>query len=145
MWLVTRKEDGQSFVLKRRICMDFAEANEGLSEAMALARFSHPNVVRYEDIFIENDPNDPDSLFLCIVMECCSGGDVFNLIHEQRATDTLLEPKVRPAKDRLTSCIPLNWPFAAPTPLYPPAGWGSGCHTWQSACAPRFEARELLS
>ena len=94
VWRVTRRNDGAPLVLKRRACMDFSEANSGLAEAVALARFQHPSVVRYEDLFIERDPDDRDSLFLCIAMEYCTGGDLCSLLCKQREEGLLLPRKV---------------------------------------------------
>jgi serine/threonine protein kinase len=62
---------GRPYVLKMVGCDSINEANAALTEASCLQRLSHPNVVRFEDVFLHRHDNGGCSV--SIVMEFCAG------------------------------------------------------------------------
>ncbi len=48
---------GKPYVLKMVGCDSINEANAALTEASCLQRLSHPNVVRFEDVFLHRHDN----------------------------------------------------------------------------------------
>merc|ERR1719162_2637966 len=50
--------------------MDPKERNEAVKEAMLLKRMDHPNIVRFQEVFMTRKGR------LCIVMDYADGGDV---------------------------------------------------------------------
>ncbi|EFA75247.1 putative protein serine/threonine kinase [Heterostelium album PN500] len=76
--LVRKIENEQMFVIKQRNFTDIEEANDGLNEAMLLAKLQNSNIVKFEEVFIVNNGNNGFSL--CIVMEYCDGGDLFEFM-----------------------------------------------------------------
>ena len=70
--LVVRQ--GRPYVLKKVGCDSINEANAALAEAACLQRLNHPNVVRFEDVFLHRHDNGGCSV--SIVMEFLSGGDL---------------------------------------------------------------------
>ena len=66
-----RKADGQIFAYKIIKLAGFSSAQRGeiLNEVDVMTQVRHPNVVAYEESFVEDET-------LHIVMECCSGGDL---------------------------------------------------------------------
>ena len=74
--LVVRQ--GKPYVLKMVGCDSINEANAALTEAACLQRLNHPNVVRFEDVFLHRHDNGGCSV--SIVMEFCAGGDLIDRI-----------------------------------------------------------------
>ena len=72
--LVVRQK--RSYVLKMVGCDSINEANAALTEASCLQRLIHPNVVRFEDVFLHRHDNGGCSV--SIVMEFCAGGDLID-------------------------------------------------------------------
>ena len=72
--LVVRQ--GRPYVLKMVGCDSINEANAALTEASCLQRLNHPNVVRFEDVFLHRHDNGGCSV--CITMEFCAGGDLID-------------------------------------------------------------------
>lgn len=68
--LVRRISDGGKFVLKKKICMNIDEVNEGLQEGLAMAKLQSSNVVKYEDIFLIE--KQQVSMLSVIISEGCS-------------------------------------------------------------------------
>jgi len=77
--LVTRKKDGEKFVIKEIDVsrMQRQERDSAHLEAKLLAAMEHPNVVRSHESFVERGK-------LCIVMDYCSGGDLYKRLQAQR-------------------------------------------------------------
>ena len=69
---------GKPYVLKMVGCDSINEANAALTEASCLQRLKHPNVVRFEDVFLHRHDNGGCSV--SIVMEYCAGGDLIDRI-----------------------------------------------------------------
>lgn len=57
--------------------MPTKEREEARKEVSVLAQMKHPNIVSYIDSFEESGN-------LCIVMDYCDGGDLYNKIHSTR-------------------------------------------------------------
>ena len=66
-----RRADGAIFAYKIIKLAGFSTSQRGeiLNEVDVMTQVRHPNVVAYEESFVEDDT-------LHIVMECCSGGDL---------------------------------------------------------------------
>ena len=80
---------GKSYVLKRIGCASVNAANQALMEAGCLQRLRHPNVVRFEDLFMHRHDNGGCSVI--IVMEYCAGGDLIDRLECSRNERTLTE------------------------------------------------------
>ncbi|KAL3929453.1 MAG: hypothetical protein SGPRY_001956 [Prymnesium sp.] len=89
--LVSRS--GKTYVLKRIGCANVNAANQALMEASCLQRLRHPNVVRFEDLFMHR--HDHGGCSVLIVMEYCSGGDLIDRLECSRGQRALSEVQVR--------------------------------------------------
>lgn len=71
--IVTSKADGQTYAMKRvkLAALSLKERENALNEVRILASLSHPNIVRFEETFF-----DEDSKTLNIVMEFADDGDI---------------------------------------------------------------------
>ncbi|XP_039362132.1 serine/threonine kinase-like domain-containing protein STKLD1 isoform X3 [Mauremys reevesii] len=74
---------GRKYVLKQVECIDEQQANDALKEAMDLLKLQHSNICIYKELFITWD-NKISSLFLCLVMQHSSQGDLSSLIKAKR-------------------------------------------------------------
>lgn len=77
--------DGNLFALKRiRIFGNMPEATriKCLKEVELLSRLEHPNIIRYEDGYL-----DPDTDELVIVLQWARGGDLKKLIRKLKSSD----------------------------------------------------------
>ena len=59
---------------------DFNELQEALDEAKHLISFNHINVIEYRDVFVHRAPPPSRQDFVCIVMECCDGGTLKDVV-----------------------------------------------------------------
>ncbi|EGG21910.1 hypothetical protein DFA_01796 [Cavenderia fasciculata] len=75
--LVKKNGTEQLFVLKQRNFTNLEQANEGLNEAMSLAKIQNQNIVKFEEVFLMNNGITHS---LCIVMEYCDGGDLMDFM-----------------------------------------------------------------
>lgn len=57
--------------------MSTKEKRDAVNEVQVLATLRHPYIIQYKESFIEDG-------FLCIVMDYCETGDLFNLIQKTR-------------------------------------------------------------
>ena len=78
--LATRQ--GKQYVLKRVGCDTINAANTALKEASLLQKLDHPNVVKFEDVFLHRHDNGGCSV--AIVMEFCAGGDLIDRLECSR-------------------------------------------------------------
>ncbi|EAL67634.1 hypothetical protein DDB_G0279719 [Dictyostelium discoideum AX4] len=85
--LVKRINSDKLYVMKQRMFFLLEEANEGLCEAMSLAKIQSPYIVRFEEVFLDNNSN---MFSLCIVMEYCEGGDLMDNLFK-RISDSFLK------------------------------------------------------
>lgn len=71
-YLVRNTETDTKCVVKQMECgsMDPKERNEAVKEALMLKRMDHPNIVRFQEVFMTRKGR------LCIVMDYADGGDV---------------------------------------------------------------------
>lgn len=85
--LATRQ--GKQYVLKRVGCDTINAANTALKEASLLQKLDHPNVVKFEDVFLHRHDNGGCSV--AIVMEFCAGGDLIDRLECSRNERPLSE------------------------------------------------------
>ena len=83
---------GKTYVLKRIGCANVNAANQALLEAGCLQRLRHPNVVRFEDLFMHRHENGGCSVL--IVMEYCAGGDLIDRLECRGGERALTELQV---------------------------------------------------
>ncbi|XP_044848242.1 serine/threonine kinase-like domain-containing protein STKLD1 isoform X5 [Mauremys mutica] len=88
-----RGEAGRKYVLKQVECIDEQQANDALKEAMDLLKLQHSNICIYKELFITWD-NKISSLFLCLVMQHSSQGDLSSLIKAKRKKREKVEEMV---------------------------------------------------
>ncbi|XP_062399787.1 serine/threonine kinase-like domain-containing protein STKLD1 [Sardina pilchardus] len=67
--LVSDRNSGLEFTLKKIECLDDGRANEALQEALPLLEVRHPNIVRLREMFIFWD-KEISSVILSVVMDC---------------------------------------------------------------------------
>jgi serine/threonine protein kinase len=83
-----RNVDRKTVVIKYISCENIKRANAALQEAKVLQRLSHANVVKYEDVCLDevNDEMIPGKkkLRVCIVMELCEMGDLTAYLMDMR-------------------------------------------------------------
>ncbi|KAM9117402.1 serine/threonine kinase-like domain-containing protein STKLD1 isoform 4-T4 [Pangshura tecta] len=92
--LKTEKEGaGRKYVLKQVECIDEQQANDALKEAMDLLKLQHSNICIYKELFITWD-NKISSLFLCLVMQHSTQGDLSSLIKAKRKKREKVEDTV---------------------------------------------------
>jgi serine/threonine protein kinase len=71
----TAKGGEDMLVLKSVLCANNGDAKEALKEAKVLKDISHPHIVRYLDVF-PNQEAYKGIIAVCTVMEYCAGGDL---------------------------------------------------------------------
>ncbi|XP_071097519.1 serine/threonine kinase-like domain-containing protein STKLD1 [Haliotis cracherodii] len=91
--LVEDREDGNKSVLKKVECHDESEANKAFKEAMALRQLQHPYVCGYKEFFVMWDKEE-SSMFVCIVMDYYSKGDLKKIIQQYQKDKQPMEEEV---------------------------------------------------
>ncbi|MCQ2821112.1 MAG: protein kinase, partial [archaeon] len=88
VWVVTRKEDGAKYAMKRvKIAqMNMKDRENALNEIRILASLDHPNVIAYHEAFF-----DDESQTLNIVMELADDGDIESKIKQNQKTRRAFE------------------------------------------------------
>mmetsp|Transcript_59029 Transcript_59029/g.138935 ORF Transcript_59029/g.138935 Transcript_59029/m.138935 type:complete len:441 (-) Transcript_59029:453-1775(-) len=84
-----RKADQRIFALKKVACQNLEDANSALGEAKMLLELDHKHIVNYHDFFLHEElEHGKRKLFVCHVMDFCSGGDLFARLesHHKRGT-----------------------------------------------------------
>ncbi|KAK5575908.1 hypothetical protein RB653_007043 [Dictyostelium firmibasis] len=71
------ERDGVKYVGKKRVFDNLKDANQGLKEAMSLARIIHPNTVRFEDAIMSQIG---EQIEITIMMEFCEMGDLLDFL-----------------------------------------------------------------
>jgi serine/threonine protein kinase len=95
VWLVTRIDSKQQFVMKKRTFTDLANANRGLQEAMALCRFQSEYVIKSEEVFLDLEMMDGVQLYhICLVMQYCPGGDLCSRVMALESGTSALDSRV---------------------------------------------------
>ena len=82
-YLATDRRNGSQAVLKQIFCAGLSETNKAIEEAMMLSRLKHARVVTYSEVFLGKDVVKGN--YVGIVMEYCSGGDLYQMLCRQRA------------------------------------------------------------
>lgn len=65
------------------------DIQDAIDEATNLVKMAHPHIVSYTDAFMHRN-GDTNSDFVCIVMEYCDKGSLFDLVERQAMTFSLL-------------------------------------------------------
>ena len=81
---------GKKLVMKRVPCKHMRAANNALQEVKVLLSCKHDGIVGYHDFFLDTDGDD--NIVICLVMEHCDGGDLWEKIAAARRAHTVLEP-----------------------------------------------------
>ncbi|WIA40766.1 hypothetical protein OEZ86_004446 [Tetradesmus obliquus] len=83
-----RLTDGKVVVVKeiKTTSLSAKQKAATMDEVEVLAKFNHPNIVKYHDCFM-------DDVYINIVMEYCNAGDLTGLL-KQRAGQRLPEPEI---------------------------------------------------
>ncbi|EKX38534.1 hypothetical protein GUITHDRAFT_51888, partial [Guillardia theta CCMP2712] len=91
---VRRRRDHKYFVIKQVetiSCKDHKEGNQALKEVKMMQRLSHGSVVRIEDFFLSDLPDDKGSgMGLNILMEWCENGDLAHYLQDVRSRKVLV-------------------------------------------------------
>lgn len=87
--LAEHKANGKKYVLKKIECKDENEANKAFREAQHLKKLSHSNICAYKDMFVYWDKDDC-SMYVCIVMNFYSNGDLHNVLKKLRDDKKML-------------------------------------------------------
>uniref|UniRef100_A0A7S0MDV2 Protein kinase domain-containing protein n=1 Tax=Cryptomonas curvata TaxID=233186 RepID=A0A7S0MDV2_9CRYP len=82
-YLATDRRNGKQAVLKQIFCAGLSETNKAIEEAMMLSRLKHERVVTYSEVFLGKDAVKGN--YVGIVMEYCSGGDLYQMLCRQRS------------------------------------------------------------
>ena len=88
--LMQHKVTGKKSVLKRIACKHLKAANAALLEVKVLLSCNHVNITAYHDFFLDSDSEE--NIVICLLMEFCSGGDLW-----ERIAAAQRERKVLPA------------------------------------------------
>ena len=76
--LMQHKVTGKKSVLKRIACKHLKAANAALLEVKVLLSCNHVNITAYHDFFLDSDSEE--NIVICLLMEYCSGGDLWERI-----------------------------------------------------------------
>ena len=82
----------QQLVMKRVPCKHMRAANAALQEVKVLLSCHHEGIVGYHDFFLDTDSDE--NIVICLVMEFCDGGDLWEKIANARRSHTPLEPQM---------------------------------------------------
>ena len=80
----------KQLVMKRVPCKHMRAANAALQEVKVLLSCHHDGIVGYHDFFLDTDGDE--NIVICLVMEFCDGGDLWEKIANARRSQTPLEP-----------------------------------------------------
>ncbi|EKX54285.1 hypothetical protein GUITHDRAFT_63672, partial [Guillardia theta CCMP2712] len=81
-FLAVDKRTNQQVVLKKVFCTGLSETNRAIEEAVMLSRLKHPRVVAYSEVYLGSEESKGN--YVGIVMEYCSGGDLYHMLCKQR-------------------------------------------------------------
>ena len=85
---VRHRKTNRDYAVKMFCCRDSVQMNQALREVKVLLQLRHEHIVSYIDFFMHSERNEN---FVCLVMELCENGDMFDKIREARVTETKLE------------------------------------------------------
>ena len=83
-------ESVKKLVMKRCPCKHMRAANAALQEVKVLLSCHHDGIVGYHDFFLDTDGDE--NIVICLVMEFCDGGDLWEKIAAARRSHTKLNP-----------------------------------------------------
>lgn len=91
MYQVTRKSDNAVYAMKKVKLQKLSskEKENALNEVRILASINHPNVIGYKEAFMEDATNS-----LCVVMENADGGDMLQLITQNKKSGKKFSEKM---------------------------------------------------
>jgi len=79
---LVKDSEGKEAVIKKIPATDRQAVEQ---EVQLLATLNHPNIVGYKGAFVQNDPDEGESI--CILMEYCTQGDLFVHLQEESMHD----------------------------------------------------------
>ena len=82
----------KQLVMKRVPCKHMRAANAALQEVKVLLSCHHDGIVAYHDFFLDTDSDE--NIVICLVMEFCDSGDLWEKIANARRSHTPLEPQL---------------------------------------------------
>ena len=82
----------QQLVMKRVPCKHMRAANAALQEVKVLLSCHHDGIVSYHDFFLDTDSDE--NIVICLVMEFCDAGDLWEKIAAARRAKAQLEPQM---------------------------------------------------
>lgn len=88
----TGKKNTKKLVMKRVPCKHMRAANAALQEVKVLLSCTHDGIVGYHDFFLDTDGDD--NIVICLVMEHCDGGDLWEKIAQARREKSSLPPRM---------------------------------------------------
>jgi len=90
--LVRNKEDKTTLVLKKILLTNASAEHKDLTlrEVTLLSGVHHPNIVQHVESFFHTEGRDE---YLCILMEYCANGDLYNRIQTMKKTGKQLPEK----------------------------------------------------
>ena len=80
----------KQLVMKRVPCKHMRAANAALQEVKVLLSCHHDGIVSYHDFFLDTDSDE--NIVICLVMEFCDSGDLWEKIANARRSHTPLAP-----------------------------------------------------
>jgi len=86
---VRRKRDNSIWVLKESYVDSTKAGNSALREAKTLQSLNHPNINRYQDVFLHQEGGQ---LVVCTVMEYCEGGDLAHYLIAFKRHNMIVDP-----------------------------------------------------
>ena len=89
---VDAAKKAKQLVMKRVPCKHMRAANAALQEVKVLLSCHHPGITGYHDFFLDTDSDD--NIVICLVMEFCDGGDLWEKIANARRSHLLLDPSL---------------------------------------------------
>ena len=75
-------KSAKQLVMKRCPCKHMRAANAALQEVKVLLSCHHDGIVGYHDFFLDTDGDE--NIVICLVMEFCDGGDLWEKIAAAR-------------------------------------------------------------
>ncbi|KYR02706.1 putative protein serine/threonine kinase [Tieghemostelium lacteum] len=119
--LVKKNGTENLYVMKQRNFLNLEQANEGLNEAISLAKIANLHIVRFEEVFIYYNE---DIYSLCIVMEYCDGGDLMDFLFNV-ILDNNKDNNSSSGDDNTDNDISLHQKFMATLHTYTPTSSSS--------------------
>lgn len=85
---VKHKETGEIRACKKINIKQIKDYDKFMLEISILAKMDHPNIIKLYEFY-----DDPDNRYLNLVMEECTGGELFDKIIEKLTNDTIFTEK----------------------------------------------------